>query len=39
MNNTTLLKKLLRFKELKITWFQFKYWDQELHCKRSANPS
>lgn len=31
MSNTTLLKKLLRFSELKITWFQFKRWDQEIH--------
>jgi transposase len=31
MNNLTLLAKLLRFKELKITWFDFKHWDQELH--------
>lgn len=31
MSNLKLLGKLLRLKELKITWFEFKDWGKELH--------
>ncbi|MFQ5544301.1 MAG: ISL3 family transposase [Nitrospiria bacterium] len=31
MSNIKLLCKLLRLKEMKITWFEFKKWDKELH--------
>ena len=31
MSNLKLLGKLLRLKELKITWFEFKEWGKELH--------
>ncbi len=31
MSNLTLLAKILRLKELKITWFQFRQRDAELH--------
>lgn len=31
MSNLTLLAKILRLKELKITWFQFRQRDTELH--------
>jgi len=31
MNNTKLLSKILRLKELKVTWFRFESRDKELH--------
>jgi len=37
MNNTKLLSKILRLKELKVTWFRFEFANQTLGERRQAS--